>query len=84
MVYFKRKEWNDEHFDLNDVQKLNGKTIYFAASNLKTADKTLVDSLKMYGLLLFGKFDQAVEIFETVYIKEKKQLYKFIVSCVFN
>ena len=65
---------------MKDIKLLNGKTINFAASNLKTADSSLVDSLKIYGLILFGKFDQAVEMFETFYLREKKQLYAFLVS----
>ena len=80
LVYFKRKEYNDEHFDLNDIMLLCGKTIVFASSNLKSADAALVNSLKVYGLLLFKKYDAAMDLIENVYLKQKGQLYKFLVK----
>lgn len=80
LVYFKRRDWSDEHFDLKSIRELNGKTIWFASSYLESVvDLKLVNSLKIYGLLLFGKFDQVVELFEQVYLKDKGQLYEFLV-----
>lgn len=80
LVYFKRQEWNDDHFDLKSVRQLNGKTIWFAAMYLKTAQEVLVNSCKIYGLLLYKKFDQAVAEFERVFLNEKGQLFAFLVE----
>lgn len=80
LVSYKRSEYNDEHFDLKSVKKLNGKTIWFCANYIKSAESILVDTLKIYGILLLGKFDEAVDMFENVYLKEKSQLYSFLVK----
>ena len=47
LVYFLRKEYNDEHFDLQSLKKLCGKTIYFASSHWKNMEPTLANSLKV-------------------------------------
>ncbi len=81
LVYFKRKQWHDGHFDLASVRQLNGKTIWWAAMQLKSAPACLVSSLQIYGLLLWGKLDEAVALFEQVLLKDRGQLYAFLVSC---
>lgn len=47
MVYFLRKPYNDEHFDLNSMTRLSGKTIKFAISNLKLDNEILAKSLEV-------------------------------------
>jgi len=48
LVRYLRKPYNDEHFDLKDPILLTGKTIYFAANNLKTIDTIMSNSLKVF------------------------------------
>lgn len=78
-MYFLRRPYNDEHFDLKTVSSLSGKTIYFASSNSKSADQTLRSSLKVYGLLVLGKYDKAVNMLEDMLVKDKTQIHSFVV-----
>ncbi len=80
LVYFKRQQHDDEHFDLKSVRQLNGKTIWFAAFYSQTAPEALKASCQLYGLLLYKKFDQVVSEFERVYLSEKKQVFAFLVE----
>lgn len=80
LVYFLRKPYNDEHFDLDKVSLLTGKTIYFSSSNLKNADPILVNSLKVYGLLLFEKYEEALEILENQILKNQSKTHEFVVQ----
>ncbi len=84
LVYFKRKEWEDDHFDLKSVRQLNGKTIWWASMQLQaqghSLEKSLINSLKIYGLILWSRINDAVALFENVLMDERGQLYSFLVS----
>ncbi|RNA30396.1 28S ribosomal mitochondrial-like [Brachionus plicatilis] len=80
LVYFLRKEYNDEHFDLKSIPKLCGKTIYFSSSNLKMDDQNLNKNLKLYGLVHFGKYEKAVEFLENSMIKNNEAIYDFVID----
>jgi small subunit ribosomal protein S27 len=53
LVYFMRKPYNDEHFDLKNERLLCGKTIYFASRHAKTLDTNLANNLKVLFWSLF-------------------------------
>lgn len=57
MVYFLRKPYNDEHFDLESISRLTGKTIYFASLNAQNCDPILKNSLMVIELQINFKID---------------------------
>jgi hypothetical protein len=63
LVYFTRKAYNDDHFDLKNERLLCGKTIYFASHNAQTLDSNLKNNLKVSFLesvffLFFDAFEK--------------------------
>ena len=50
LVYFLRKTYNDDHFDLNNMNQLTGKTIYFASKNCQKLNSTLKKNLQVLNL----------------------------------
>lgn len=47
LVYFLRKPYNDQHFDLKSVRQLCGKTIYFSSKYGKLSDENLAINLQV-------------------------------------
>ena len=78
-MYFLRKPFNDMHFDLTDQLQLSGKTIYFASLYAQNMDPVLNNSLKIYGLSLFKKYDKLVREFEDIFVKNQAKLNSFAV-----
>lgn len=62
-VKFLRNPYFDDHFDLRDSKQLLGKTFFILGLNSEQA--IVANSCKLLGLVLYGKFDQAVEFITT-------------------
>lgn len=59
-VKFLRNPYFDDHFDLRDSKQLLGKTFFILGLNSEQA--IVANSCKLLGLVLYGKYDQAVEL----------------------
>lgn len=79
LVNFLRNPYFDDHFDIKNFQHLIGKTIYFSAINLRVEDSLVVDSLKIYGLLIFEKYEKILKILENMK-RDNKKILKFVAN----
>lgn len=59
-VKFLRNPYFDDHFDLRDSKQLLGKTLLVLGLNSEVA--IVANSCKLLGLVLYGKYEQAVEL----------------------
>jgi small subunit ribosomal protein S27 len=80
LVYYLRNDYYDEHFDMRNLERLCGKTIYFSGTYLKSLDPTLTNSFRIYGLLVQNKFDKAITLLQDLPKGSKGKIYQFVID----
>ncbi|VDK42295.1 unnamed protein product [Anisakis simplex] len=65
LAYLKN-EYSDDHYDIVDTDRLLGKTLLWMLKECSSlSEKSVVDSVKLIGTLLYGHFDEFAKIAES-------------------